>query len=276
MSITLHSLTATSGLLALRRHHDAMGVAMERLTTGKRINRAKDDPAGMIVATNLGLRRMHLDAVIKKADQASATLDAAEGGLAEVQSMLTDLEGLVVNSANRGGMSDEERRANEGAADSVLQAIDYLVGTFAFGGRPILAEGFEVHSADLNVSFAGLGDAQAPRDALGLRELGLGESMNLMSGDLEAAQGAIKAASSKVATMRAGIGNTQRYELGARMNAMRVEMENTAAAQSLIEDADWAHETAELIRSRVLADATMQAIQISRSHAADMVTALLG
>ncbi|MBA4040158.1 MAG: flagellin, partial [Planctomyces sp.] len=78
----------------------ALNTTLERLSTGLRINRGADDPAGLIASENLRAERSALGAAISNAERADQLVNIAEGGLQELSNLLTDLRGLVTSTAN--------------------------------------------------------------------------------------------------------------------------------------------------------------------------------
>lgn len=291
---------------ALARADKVVHASLERLATGKRINRASDDPAGLIAADALAARRKALEKQIKEAEFASFALGAQEGGLSVIQDLLIELNGLVVAAANTGASAHEERDAYQLQADSILQAIEFVRNTTTFNGRRVLADGAAYsYGGSYNVTGAlntqGLGavvnpnapDPEAPgapeRGALGeegdggaapthytLADLSAGGALNLVSGDLELAQQVAKGALESVARLRGAIGTEQKYILGVATAANRIELENTAEAESIIRDTDFAREVSAFLRGRVLRDAGLKVIDIARKQHADSVLTLLG
>jgi flagellin len=133
--------TNVSSLIAqnvLGRNNKSLGVALERLSTGLRINRGKDDPAGLIASETLRSEKAGLNAAIGNAERSEQVVNIAEGGLQEVSNLLTELQGLITTSANTAGLSVEEKQANQLQIDSILQTIDRVSGATEFQGTKLL------------------------------------------------------------------------------------------------------------------------------------------
>ena len=133
--------TNVSSLIAqrvLRRNNDSVNKSLERLSTGLRINKGADDPAGLIASENLRLEKAGIAQAIDNAERASNIIGTAEGGLAEVSALLTELQQLVSQAANTGGLSDEELAANQLQVDSILGTINRIAGSTAFQGAKLL------------------------------------------------------------------------------------------------------------------------------------------
>jgi flagellin len=120
----------------LGSNNTGLGQALERLSTGLRINRGADDPAGLIASENLRSEQKALSQAVANADRADQVLNIAEGGLQEVSSLLLELQGLLTASASEAGLSKEEKDANQLQIDSILQSnfqgIKLLNGNFDF------------------------------------------------------------------------------------------------------------------------------------------------
>ncbi|HMN40131.1 MAG TPA: flagellin [Phycisphaerales bacterium] len=122
----------------LTQNNFNLGQSLERLSTGLRINRGKDDPAGLIASQRLDSEAKAIGAAISNANRADQVVNIAEGGLNEVSGLLTELQGLVTNTANSAGLSDDEKKANQLQIDSILQTIDRVSGATAFQGKKLL------------------------------------------------------------------------------------------------------------------------------------------
>lgn len=136
----------------LGANNNALNTSLERLSTGLRINRGKDDPAGLIASQNLRAEKSAISAAIKNAERADQVVNIAEGGLNEISSLLTDLQGLVTTTANSAGLSLEEKEANQLQIDSILQTIDRVAGTTSFQGTKLLNGNFDYKTTDISTN----------------------------------------------------------------------------------------------------------------------------
>jgi len=132
------NISAIIGQRVLSQNNASLGTAIERLSTGLKINRGKDDPAGLIASENLRADKASLVAAIGNAERADQVVNIAEGGLQEVSSLLTELQSLLVSSSNSAGSADSERQANQLQIDSILQTIDRVAGATNFQGSKLL------------------------------------------------------------------------------------------------------------------------------------------
>jgi len=133
--------TNVAALLAARnlaKNQSALNTALERLSTGLRINTGKDDPAGLIASENLRSEKTAISAAIDNANRANNMVSVAEGALQEVNDLLIELENLVDRTANDAALSDEEVQANQLQIDSILDTINRIASSTSFQGKKLL------------------------------------------------------------------------------------------------------------------------------------------
>lgn len=127
----------------LGNQNKGMAQSLQRLSTGYRINRGADDPAGLIASENLRAEKSAINSAITNSQRADQVVNVAEGGLQEVSNMLVELQGLVGATANEAGVSQEERDANQLQIDSILQTIDRIANATSFQGTKLLNGNFD-------------------------------------------------------------------------------------------------------------------------------------
>src|SRR3954447_10748394 len=133
--------TNVSSLIAqrvLRRNNDQLNTSLQRLSTGLKINTGADNPAGLIASENLRAEKAGITQAVDNANRASNIVGTAEGGLSEVSSLLTELQSLVGQSANTGGLSKEEIAANQLQVDSILSTVNRIAQSTSFQGKKLL------------------------------------------------------------------------------------------------------------------------------------------
>jgi flagellin len=133
--------TNVSSLIAqrvLHKNQDQLNASLERLSTGLKINKGADDPAGLIASENLRAEKTGITTAIDNAQRAGNIIGTAEGGLSEVSSLLNQLQGLVGAAANSGGLSSDEIAANQLQVDSILSTINRIAGATSFQGQKLL------------------------------------------------------------------------------------------------------------------------------------------
>ncbi len=111
---------------------------LQRLATGLRINRGADDPAGLIISERLRSEISGLNTAVSNSNRASSVIATTEGALAEVSNLLSSIKGLVVEAANTGAVSDDERKANQVQIDSAIDSITRISNSASFGGLKLL------------------------------------------------------------------------------------------------------------------------------------------
>lgn len=132
------NIAAITAIRHLSANYDNLLVRLERLSTGLRINRGRDDPAGLIASEGLRLNIRGLSQALDNSARANNVISTAEGALNEASALLLDLQSLVVEASNKGAITVAEVRANQLQIDSILSSLDRLSSTTAFGKRKLL------------------------------------------------------------------------------------------------------------------------------------------
>ncbi|MCB9850078.1 MAG: flagellin [Phycisphaerales bacterium] len=115
-----------------------LSTSLQRLSSGLQINRGADDPAGLIVSERLRSEIAAVSQAIDNSERAINVIATTEGAINEVNNLLTDIQALVVEAANRGAFSDEEVDANQLQIDEAIEAISRIANTTTFAGRKLL------------------------------------------------------------------------------------------------------------------------------------------
>lgn len=255
MISALHNFAALSGLAAVNKHGLDLGKSMERLITGRRINRASDDPAGSVAVDSMKAELATLNSKVETNIRESKRLGALDGAHSVVLDMMHELEDLVVRSANGAGISETERRANQEQASSILETIDFLANTTRFDGQQI--------ASSLTVK------------NLGLEKFSAGGEFNLVDGDFEKAQDAVHGAVESLSFQRATVGtaarNTER-----EIDRLQHQIIQITSAKSQIEDTDYAAETANMIRAQMMQQASLYVTKLAMQQHTEVLQMLLG
>ena len=122
----------------LNRNNQALGDTLRRLSSGLKINRAGDDPAGLIISELLRGQIGALQQAVNNSERTSNVLATAEGALNEVSALLVTIRDLGVQASNRGALTAEEIRAAQLQMDSAIQSITRIANTTTFGGTQLL------------------------------------------------------------------------------------------------------------------------------------------
>jgi flagellin len=265
--------SALRSIAANRAATREVNTSLERLATGKQINRASDDPAGMVAADGLRVQERKLEAQIKNGRFEQMMLGAKEGAMSVVADQLIELESLIVQAASPAGLSNEEKQAIQDQADSLLQSIDFIANTSSFRGEQILTGMNRQNMGRTAVAVQGPNGEEV--EYLTIGDLGAGGKLNLLDGDLELAAKVAKTARENANSYRGAMG-TREKEIDSQINVWMVELEGAAGARSQIEDADYAKETAALVRGQILQEAALFTAQMSSSLLRSTVSSLLG
>ncbi|MCP4590819.1 MAG: flagellin [bacterium] len=134
----------------LRVSQRDLGVSLERLSSGLRINRGSDDPAGLIVSERLRAEIEGLGQAIKNSERAINVIATTEGALAEVNALLKDVQALIVEAANEGAFSPEEVDANQLQIDSAIESIGRIANVTTFAGRKLLDGSLDYITSSVN------------------------------------------------------------------------------------------------------------------------------
>jgi flagellin len=234
----------------------SLSTSMQRLSSGLRVNSAKDDAAGLAIAERMNAQVRGMNVAIRNANDGVSMAQTAEGAIGKVGDALQRMRELAVQSAN--GTNNSGDRDNLQTEFSQLQSeITRLVSGTSFNGQNILdgssaTFSFQVganHLAtdQIDVTMSDLAtDVDTPVSALDI-------SGATNAGEL-AAMDALDDALDSVTTARANFGAVQnRFETV--VSNLMVTSENLTSARARIMDADFATETANLSRAQILQQA---------------------
>jgi flagellin len=128
--------------------------SLERLSTGLRINRASDDPSGLVISERLRAQVKGLSQAVENSQNASNLLGTAEAALSEAHTLILGIRESSLFAINSGGSSPEQVAAEQDAVDNAINAIERISATTRFGTRPLLngVSGFQVLSRTSGIS----------------------------------------------------------------------------------------------------------------------------
>ncbi|MGD9943428.1 MAG: flagellin [Burkholderiaceae bacterium] len=237
------NLSTTTGQLAQ---------SIQRLSSGLRVNSAKDDAAGLAIAERMNAQARGMTVAIRNANDGISLAQTAEGALGKVGDMLQRMRELAVQSANATNGTDD--RANLDAEYQELASeITRTLSSTRFNGTAILATGgtqvFQIGANVGDTISVTTGNIAANADITAVTAGGIATDT-----DANSALTDIDTALNTLNTERALYGAVQnRFE--AVIATLQVSVENQSAARSRIMDADFAAETAALTRAQVLQQA---------------------
>jgi flagellin len=231
----------------------SLATSMQRLSSGLRVNSAKDDAAGLAIAERMQTQVRGSNVAIRNANDAISMAQTAEGAIGKVSDMLQRMRELAVQSANATNGSDD--RANLDAefqqlADEVTRTLENT----RFNGQNIVGTGaggltFQIGANNTDVVTVTTTDLAGTTAITDVTAGDITDPANAST-----AMANIDAALTVVNTERALYGAIQnRFE--AIIGTLQVTVENQSAARGRIMDADFASETANLSRSQILQQA---------------------
>jgi len=265
MSVINTNTAATLTQNAIVKNERAMSTAMEQLATGKRINKASDDAAGLAIASRMTSQINGVSQAARNANDAISLLQTADGALIEVTNMLQRMRELAVQAATDTNGSDD--RASLSAEYVALRAeIDRVASNTQWNGENILDEtggssGVYVFQVGANsgqtitVSIATFGTSVAAGNITPLSGIGSSTVSGISSQTMAAY--VMDALDTAIGNL-----NTERAELGAVMNQLGYAADNllnvkanAEASRSRVEDTDYAAATTELARTQIIQQA---------------------
>ncbi len=249
----------------------AQSTALQRLSSGLRINSAKDDAAGLAISERMTSQIRGLNQAARNASDAISLAQTAEGALGSISNNLQRLRELAVQAAN-GTNSATDRDALQAEADMLIDEVDRIAGQTQFNGIELLdgsfaATDFQVGADNgQTITVAAIADMDAT--ALGVNAVDISTA-----GGATAALTAVSTALDTVNETRASLGAVQnRFE--SVISSLQTASESMSASRSRIMDADFAAETAALTRGQILQQAGI-AILSQANSAPQNVLALL-
>jgi flagellin len=228
----------------LSASQSSLSTSLQRLSSGMRINSAKDDAAGLAIATRMDSQVRGMNVAIRNSNDAISFAQTAEGGLSKQTDALQRMRELAVQSSN--GTNTAGDRANLDAEFQQLSTeVSRLAGSTKFNGAAVFGTTATTFQVGADTS-----------DTISVSAVSAGTISGAVSSASAATQAItdIDTALTAVNTARATLGAIQnRFE--SVVSNLQVSVENQSAAKSRIMDADFAAETANLTRGQILQQA---------------------
>jgi len=274
------ALRINTNIAALNAHRqladtDArLSVSMERLSSGYRINKAKDDVAGLSIANAFRMEVRGLRMAQQNASQATALLQVAEGGANKIETIIERLKELATSAASS-NVDDTGRARLNAEASALLSEIDRIANDTQYGGTALLTGTVNLTFQIGNANDSAL-DQITVNLSQGLTTANLGlNSVDLSS--LASAQSAITDINSSLTSVNIALG-----QIGAAQSRLEfasanlaVTIENIAASESTIRDVDMAFEMVNFTKNQILLQAGT-AMLAQANMAPQSILALLG
>ena len=245
----------------LKTTQNKLGVSVARLSSGLRINSAKDDAAGMAISMKLSAHIRSLNQAVRNAQDGISVVQTAEGGMGEIHNILTRMRELATQSAS-GTLSTSDRTALQTEFGDLKSEIDRISDTTDFNGLKLMDGSLSASGVSLQVGInntvndriqiAGTTFGNIDASALALTTDTL-SSIDTV-GHAQSMLTVLDTAIGTVSTRRGNLGAVQN-RLGSTIANLEIASENLSAANSRIKDADFAVETANLTKSQIILQA---------------------
>jgi flagellin len=262
MAVVNTNIGASIAQNALGKNERSMNTAMERLSTGKRINGAKDDAAGLAISSRMTSQINGLATGMKNASDAVSMISVADGAMVEIGNMLQRMRELALQASN-GTTTSADRDYLNTEYQNLITEIERIAQNTQWNGTDILnvASNSVKYQVGANggqtiaVDFAAVD--QTNGSAFGVFAAGA-SAVSIAAGT---GASALTAGTEAVTKIDAAITelNENRATFGAAINQLTYAMDNLAsvkvnseAARSRIEDANYAEETSELARTAII------------------------
>ena len=237
--------------------------SMERLSSGKRINSAKDDAAGLAIATKMTAQIRGLSAASRNANDGISLAQTAEGALGQISNIIQRIRELAVQSAN-GTVTNADRLGLDNESRALLDQIDTIATTTNFNGVSLLDGSAPSVSIQTGINASDtvavtLGDSRSvtlmikkatTQGTAGTSEIDLANATNASS-----ALATLSTALAAVASARASLGASQN-RLSVTVDNIASTVTNLTEARSRIEDVDFSAETTTLAKAQILNQAS--------------------
>ena len=256
MTVISTNISALRAANASTSAQSMLSSAMEKLSTGSRINESKDDAAGLAIASSMTSQIRGMNQGIRNANDGIALAQTADGALNEVTNMLQRVRELAVQSAS-GTYSDDDRANMQSEVGELQKQINSVITNTKFNGTALFSA-----TADTTTTIQTGANASDTVD-LTVSKL---DQVNAAAGatptlKVDSAANATSAlttldtALKQVSTVRAGLGASE-SRLSSVVNNLTSNTTNLSDARSRIQDTDFSAETANLAKAQILSQAS--------------------
>lgn len=258
MTVINTNVSSLIGQSSINRNARDLQRVMEQLSTGKRINSAADDAAGLAIAQGMTAQIRGLNQAIRNANDAISLIQTAEGATNEIGNMLQRMRELAVQSSNDTYNDDVDRAAMDTEFQGLLSEMDRIATVTTWNGKPLFDEN---NPFDFQVGFSDTADdkitittTKLKTDAFGSSGLNLNALLVDTKDNANQAMSTIDSAINELNTARAGMGGYVN-----RLNFTVDNLSNISAhlaeSRSRIEDTDYAQASSEMAKRQIIAQA---------------------
>jgi flagellin len=244
----------------LNSSQSSLATSMQRLSSGLRVNSAKDDAAGLAIAERMNAQVRGMNVAVRNANDGISLAQTAEGALSKVGDSLQRMRELAVQARNSTNSADDKDSLNKEFVE-LQSEISRVLGGTTFNGQRILgadatALTFQIGANTTSDDTITVSTNNMTSDSTISAITGSGSAIdrNATAGAIADVIGSIDDALDTINNTRATFGATQ-SRFDAVISNLQQAVENQSAARSRIMDADFAQETAALSRSQILQQA---------------------
>ncbi len=245
-----NNIMAANAARHLSQSYDALAQSVERLSSGLRINTAKDDAAGLAVRELMRADIAVLQQGARNAQDGISLLQTAEGGMQNIDNLLVRMKQLA-EQASTGTYSSAQRSIMDNEFDELAAEITRIAGSAEFNGTSLLNSA----TGSIAVNFGDTSD-QITVNMKDMTASGLSiDTLNIdTAASAQATLASLDTAISEATTARADFGSKMN-RLSTTVEVLGIQAENLLTAESRISDVDDATEMAAMTRNQVLAQA---------------------
>ena len=248
------NIASIQGQTALKKSSSETESSQAKLSSGQRITKAADDAAGLAISEKMKAEIRSSKQANRNANDGISLVQTAEGGLNETSTLLTRMRELAMQSATD-TLGDSERLMVENEYQAMKSELDRISSNTEFGGRKLLNG--QGATLEFQVGLGGQSMNRVSYDsssiASGSQALGISASSVRSKDGARDILGKIDSAFDKISGHRAMLGSLQN-RLQTSSNNLDIYTENMSASNSRIRDVDYALETANLAKSRIITD----------------------
>jgi len=242
----------------LTKSNNSLNITMERLSSGLRINSAKDDAAGLAIANRMTSQVRGMTVAVRNANDGISLAQTAESAMGVITDTMQRMRDLAVQAGNTGAVTGSDREKLQTEFKQLNDELSRIVTNTEFNGKKIIngslsgGINFQIGANTTSDNQIAISIAAVSTILTSVTAASIGS--NATSAGVLAAITSIDTAIKSIDTSRARLGAAQN-RFTTTISNLQASIENQSAAKSRIMDADFAKETAMLSRNRILQQA---------------------
>ena len=250
-------------LNTINRNRSGLQNSLERIASGRKLNRAGTDPAASALSAQLQSDISALTQSVKNVESGTNFVRTAEGGLAGVSDLVNRGRELAIQSSN-GTLNDSQRQSLNQEFNQIQSEIDRLTGSLQFNGRNLLDGTLGQNADPVNIQ-AGAGSGPDNQISLNVVEDTSTQSLGIDGADISTTQGALQAFDSfEQASQTLNAARGQVGAVGNRLvstaNSLNIQVENLTRSESGLADTDLAEEVSNLQQGLLSFETSIRAL----------------